>query len=240
MSDAQPSIAHPAATVVLLREGSSGLEVLLVRRNAQLSFHGGAWVFPGGRVDAADYAAAGNDVIAAARCAAVREAREEAGLELRTDALVLISRWITPPPLPKRFDTWFFAALGDDAPVEVDGAEIHDHRWMAPADALAAQRGGEIELPPPTFVTITCLAQHGCAATALTEFERGPAPTFAPRLCPIEGGAVTLYAGDAGYDDGDVERSGPRHRLWILEGGWRYEQVLGPSLGGSGGGRRAR
>lgn len=225
MSEAQPAVAHPAATVVLLREGGSGCDVLLVRRNAQLSFHGGAWVFPGGRLDPADYAAGGGDVIAAARCAAVRESREEAGLVLHRESLVLVSRWITPTPLPKRFDTWFFAALGSDAPIEVDGGEIHDHRWMSPREALAAQRAGEIELPPPTFVTITYLAQHGCAADALAAFSRGPVQTFEPRLHPIEGGAVTLYAGDAGYDDGDLERPGTRHRLWIVEGGWRYEQT---------------
>ena len=223
MSDPQPSTAHPAATVVLLRQGGHACEVLLVRRSAQLSFHGGAWVFPGGRIDPADYALGGDEVVAAARHAAVREAREEAGLALSPEALVLVSRWITPTPLPKRFDTWFFAGLGDEAPIEVDGAEIHDHRWITPAAALAAQRAGEIELPPPTYVTITRLAEHGYAADALAAFARGPVQTFEPRLCPIEGGAVTLYAGDAGYDDGDVERPGARHRLWILESGWRYE-----------------
>jgi 8-oxo-dGTP pyrophosphatase MutT (NUDIX family) len=219
MTEAQPAVAHPAATVVLLREAPHGCDVLLVRRNAQLSFHGGAWVFPGGRLDPADYGTGGSDIVAAARCAAVREAREEAGLVLRPDSLVLVSRWITPTPLPKRFDTWFFAGLGGDAPIEVDGAEIHDHRWMTPQEALAAQRAGEIELPPPTFVTITYVAD------ALAAFGRGPVRTFAPRLYPIEGGAVTLYAGDAGYDDGDLERSGPRHRLWILEDGGRYEET---------------
>jgi 8-oxo-dGTP pyrophosphatase MutT (NUDIX family) len=225
MSDAPPAIAHPAATVVLLRDGLGGCEVLLVRRSAQLAFHGGAWVFPGGRLDPADYTAGGGDPVDAARCAAVREAREEAGLVLQPDALVLVSRWITPTPLPKRFDTWFFAGLGTDAPVEIDGGEIHDHRWMTAGDALAAQRAGEIELPPPTFVTITAIAPHARAADALAAFARGPVETFEPRLVPTEGGAVTLYAGDAGYDAGEIERSGPRHRLWIRENGWRYERT---------------
>jgi 8-oxo-dGTP pyrophosphatase MutT (NUDIX family) len=222
MSGSKPAVAHPAATVVLLRETAARCEVLLVRRNAQLSFHGGAWVFPGGRLDAADYASGGTEVLAAARCAAVREAREEAGLVLQPEALVLVSRWITPTPLPKRFDTWFFAALASDAPVTVDGGEIHDHRWMAPADALAAQRAGEIELPPPTFVTITCLHRYGRATDALAAFARGPAETFEPRLHPIEGGAVTLYANDAAYADGELDRPGPRHRLSMREGSWEY------------------
>ena len=219
----QPAIAHPAATVVLIRDRPGGCEVLLVRRNAQLAFHGGAWVFPGGRLDAEDYGG-GSDVIAAARCAAVREAREEAGLVLVANDLVGISRWVTPVQLPKRFDTWFFAAAGTHAPVAVDGGEIHDHSWMPPAEALAKQRAGEIELPPPTFVTITAIAPHATARAALGALARDPVEVFEPRLFPIEGGAVTLYAGDAGYEDAELERPGPRHRLWIRDDGWRYER----------------
>jgi len=225
MSNSPPSIAHPAATVVLLRDSAHGCEVLLVRRNAQLSFHGGAWVFPGGRIDAADYARGGGDPISAARHAAVREAHEEAGLIVAPDELVFVSRWVTPVNLPKRFDTWFFAGRGSDAPVAIDGGEIHDHRWIAPSDALAAQRAGEVELPPPTFVTITRLAHHRSTASVLDDFARGTAEVFEPKLVPVEGGAVTLYAGDAGYDTGDVESTGPRHRLWIREDGWRYERT---------------
>src|SRR6185369_65207 len=162
---------HPAATAVLLREAAQGCEVLLVRRNARLSFHGGAWVFPGGRVDASDAIGAA-DAVAAARCAAVREAREEAGLELESSQLVLVSRWVTPVQLPKRFDTWFFAGPGSDAPVAVDGGEIHDHRWMTTSEALAAQRAGSIELPPPTFVTITALSAYRHAGDALAGLAR--------------------------------------------------------------------
>jgi len=45
---------HPAATVVLLRDGPDGLEAYLQRRPMHLGFAGGLWVFPGGRVDEAD------------------------------------------------------------------------------------------------------------------------------------------------------------------------------------------
>lgn len=219
----RPAPAHPAATVVLVRDGGDGCEVLLVRRNAQLAFHGGAWVFPGGRVDPADHCDDA-DVCSAARRAAVREAQEEAGLLLRPEELITVSRWVTPVQLPKRFDTWFFAGPGSDAPVAVDGGEIHEHCWMAPRAALAAQRAGRIELPPPTFVTITAVATYGCAADALAGLARDEPEIFEPRLYPIAGGAVTLYAGDAGYADGELERPGPRHRLWMLEDGWRYER----------------
>lgn len=53
---AQPAPPRPAATVVLLRSGTAGVEVLLMRRHSRSRFVPGAWVFPGGKVDAADSA----------------------------------------------------------------------------------------------------------------------------------------------------------------------------------------
>jgi 8-oxo-dGTP pyrophosphatase MutT (NUDIX family) len=227
MSDQAGAVAHPAATVVLLRDANDGCEVLLVRRNAQLSFHGGAWVFPGGRLDAEDYAgvAEAADVMGAARNAAVREALEEAGVTVKGDGLIALSRWVTPVGLPKRFDTWFFAARALDECVQVDGGEIHEHRWIRPAAALAAQRSGEIELPPPTFVTLTALAGYRSVDEALDAIANRPLETFEPRLHMTPDGACTLYVGDAGYEDGDVDRPGPRHRLVMIESGWRYERA---------------
>jgi recombination protein RecT len=56
-----PAKARPAATIVLLRDGASGPEVLLLRRARHAGFVPGAYVFPGGRVDAAD---AEQDIVA--------------------------------------------------------------------------------------------------------------------------------------------------------------------------------
>jgi 8-oxo-dGTP pyrophosphatase MutT (NUDIX family) len=52
----RPAAARPAATIVLMRDGAEGAEVLLMRRHARSGFVPGAWVFPGGRVDPADSA----------------------------------------------------------------------------------------------------------------------------------------------------------------------------------------
>ena len=46
---------YPAATIVLLRDGQAGLEALLVQRSRAVKHMGGMWVFPGGKVDEADY-----------------------------------------------------------------------------------------------------------------------------------------------------------------------------------------
>jgi len=53
----EPIVANPrpAATVVVLRDSSSGPEVFMVRRHADTAFMGGAYVFPGGRVDQVDH-----------------------------------------------------------------------------------------------------------------------------------------------------------------------------------------
>jgi 8-oxo-dGTP pyrophosphatase MutT (NUDIX family) len=54
----QAAPTRAAATVVLAREGDQGVEVLLLRRPHRSGFAAGAWVFPGGRVDAVDAAPA--------------------------------------------------------------------------------------------------------------------------------------------------------------------------------------
>lgn len=50
----QPAVPRPAATIVLMRDGRDGPELLLMKRNRNAGFVPGAYVFPGGRVDAAD------------------------------------------------------------------------------------------------------------------------------------------------------------------------------------------
>jgi 8-oxo-dGTP pyrophosphatase MutT (NUDIX family) len=48
------AIPRHAATVLLLREGDDGVEILLTRRHENLAFMGGLWVFPGGTLSPAD------------------------------------------------------------------------------------------------------------------------------------------------------------------------------------------
>ena len=214
----------PAATVVLLRDAKGALEVLLLRRNSQLAFHGGAWVFPGGRIDAEDGGAGGDE--GAARRAAAREAREEAGLEIDPAELVQISHWTTPEGLPKRFATWFFLGAADATQVRVDGGEIHAHTWLSPEGALEARRAGEIELPPPTFVTLSTLLGVRSVADAVAAARAAAPLSYLPRVVRVDGGACSLYPDDAGWELRDPTRAGPRNRLWMLESGWRYERAL--------------
>jgi 8-oxo-dGTP pyrophosphatase MutT (NUDIX family) len=215
--------AIPAATVVLLRDRLGGLEVLLLRRNSALAF-GGMWVFPGGRVDAADVVPGdGGDAVIAARRAAAREAREEAGLEVDCGAMVPFSHWVPPGTAPKRFSTWFFLAPAPATRVLIDGGEIHDQGWFRPADALTRRDAGEIELAPPTWITLFRLTALPDVAGALAAAEARPPEHFATRIAKADGVMVALWDGDAGYVDGDATRPGARHRLWLDPAGWRYE-----------------
>jgi len=212
----------PAATVIVLREAERGFEVLMMRRGAQLAFHGGAWVFPGGRVDAGDEVE--GDVLSSARRAAVRETREEAGLELELASLVPFSHWTTPSGLARRFATWFFVARVERGlEVRVDGSEIHAHRWLTPRAALALQRAQTMDLPPPTFVTLTALAGAAGIDEVLERARRASPTVFVPRPRTHAEGIVSLYVGDSAYHDGELERPGSRHRLCMFRDGWRYE-----------------
>src|SRR5271154_950273 len=146
--------ARQAASVILLRGGSRELELLLVRRTPNARFMGGAWVFPGGAVDAEE--GDGDD---AHRAAAVRELREEAAIALESpDELVKFSRWITPAVVEIRFDTHFFlASLPAGQQAAVDGEECVDLGWFTPNGALAANRAGRISLVFPTIEPLVVL-----------------------------------------------------------------------------------
>ncbi len=218
--------AIPAATVVLVRDApsGSGLEVLMLHRTSKGAF-GGMWVFPGGRVDDADRRPDDDGDEPAARRAAVREAAEECGLSVDPDEVVLFSRWTPPPIAPKRFATWFFLARVPTGDVVVDGGEIVDHRWLTPSAVLEQRDLGEVELAPPTWMTLNALTAASDVDDALARAAAlRPVVHYETRWCTIEGGAVAMWDGDAGYDTSDADVEGPRHRLWMMHTGWWFEQ----------------
>ncbi len=218
--------AIPAATVVLLRDGAGGLETLMLHRDSQVAF-GGMWVFPGGRIDAGDIADDGDE--AAARRAAAREAVEECGLAVEPDDLVPLSFWLPPPVAPRRYATWFFVGRAGEGEVLVDEGEIRDHQWLQPGDVLDLRDAGEVDLVPPTWMTLHDLTEVADVEAALAlAASRDPLPRYATRWLNVEGGGLALWAGDAGYESGDHLAEGPRHRLWMTGERWRLERTTGP------------
>ena len=216
-----------AATVLLLREERDELEVLMLRRNSKIAF-GGMWVFPGGRVDDHEL---GPDELESARTAAARETKEEAGLDLDRNQLLTWSHWQPPAakdmvnrkgPL-RRFSTWFFVAAAPSGEVAIDHGEIHEDAWMRPAVAMEKHQVGEIELVPPTWITLYQLAQHStmtaaldwAAATEPARFWTKPLGKQPP---------VLVWEGDAAYESLESEAVEGRNRLTLHPDGWLYEQ----------------
>jgi 8-oxo-dGTP pyrophosphatase MutT (NUDIX family) len=196
LNSGPPSTPRQAATVILLRGGDERLEVLLVKRNPAQRFMGGAWVFPGGAVDADEGEGDG-----AHRAAGIREVAEEAGVELPDPAaLVRFSRWITPALVKIRFDTHFFlAAAPDDAAPRPDGSETIDLGWYTPQGALDAYERGEILLVFPTIKTLEQLAGFATAAELLDWAGGREVEPVEPQVVRQGETARIVLPGDPGY-----------------------------------------
>jgi 8-oxo-dGTP pyrophosphatase MutT (NUDIX family) len=192
-NDGAETEPRQAASIVLLRDSAEGPEALLVQRNPEQRFMGGAWVFPGGAVhpEDADHAAA-----------ALRELQEEAGVELPPGhAVVHWSRWITPAEVVIRFDTWFFVAEAPPgAEATVDGSECVDARWLRPAAALQAHERGELMLVFPTIKHLEALAGMASVADTLEKARTREVVPVQPRVVVTEGKAAVLLPGDPGYE----------------------------------------
>ena len=193
------AVPRVAASVIVLRDTDSGPEVLLVQRNPEARFMGGAWVFPGGAVHDEDDGAAGTGV---------RELEEEAGLAIEdADALVPWSRWITPAQVKIRFDTWFYVARApEDADPKCDGEECVDLRWLRPQDALDAYQRDELLLVFPTIRHLQELAMYESVEHILDTGRNRRIQPIEPRVVLGEGGvARVLLPGEPGYDDAPVQ-----------------------------------
>jgi 8-oxo-dGTP pyrophosphatase MutT (NUDIX family) len=136
----------------------------------------------------------------------------EHDLELRGDWLVPLSRWVTPPVVPRRYDARFFVAwLPRGAQLVFDEREVVGHAWLRPADALAAMAAGRIELWMPTSATLQSLL-----AVASVDDLRGLAPAgpAAPPRSAVVGGSdgrvVEIRTGGAGGVPG------AEGRTWVV------------------------
>ena len=215
--------AIPAATVVLLRERNQEVEVLMLRKNSKYAF-GGMWVFPGGAIESDDQTNESDD-LTTARNAAVRETLEEANLILDSEGFHWFAHWTPPASTPKRFSTWFFVA---EAPastqsVKIDDQEIKDHQWLSPKVALERHAQGEIDLAPPTWVTLYHISQHGSMKEALSHFESIEPRYYETHLAKSQDGTrIAMWSGDAGYEDFVADVSGPTHRLVMHPGQFEF------------------
>ena len=143
-----------AASLILLRRERAGTTVLMGRRPARSRFAPDVFVFPGGKLDRADFdqptagtlgdlcvqrAAASPRLATALATAAIRETAEETGLILAADhaPLSIAARAITPTESPVRFHARFFVADADLAVgTACDTPELADLAWRPLDEAL--------------------------------------------------------------------------------------------------------
>jgi 8-oxo-dGTP pyrophosphatase MutT (NUDIX family) len=206
---ARPATPRPAATTVLLRDGDAGPEVLLMRRHRASGFVPGAWVFPGGRVDAADSGPAFHERVHgldAARephvtfwTAAARELFEETGVLL---ARAPDGDWVPDAVTSREMDGLRHqlmegaSSLGDvlaslDATLDLAGM-VHAAHWITPVvearrydthffvAALPEERAARPDAREMTD------AVWIAPAAALARFRQGTLPMVFPTVKTLE------------------------------------------------------
>jgi glyoxylase-like metal-dependent hydrolase (beta-lactamase superfamily II)/8-oxo-dGTP pyrophosphatase MutT (NUDIX family) len=157
---------------------------------------------------------------------------EELDLRLRTDLLAPIGHWTTPPIMPRRFDTRFFAAElpdGSEPSFEVD--EVIAHRWLTARTALEAMAAGEIGMWIPTSVTLQQL-EHVSGITDI----RGrivPGRRAAPRIVPEQPWITRIVVSEAGGVPGQTVNAYlvGRRRLVLLDPGDPSDEAAEAYLG---------
>jgi 8-oxo-dGTP pyrophosphatase MutT (NUDIX family) len=123
-------------------------------------------------------------------------------LDLRLDlgAMTIYARWVTPPVMPKRFDTWFFIATApEDQLAACDGWETVDAEWIAPTEALRLGDEGARKIIFPTRMNLKMLAESPSADHAIAAARARPMVIVEPKVEQRPGGPVLVLRPDAGY-----------------------------------------
>ena len=186
---------RPASTLLLLRDGAAGIEVVMGHRPPGGPF-GDVWVFPGGAVEDGDLDRA-ETVDEAWALAAVRETAEEVGIliskppsveiEVRsgddlyalldragasfdTNRLVYLSNWVTPRMVPKRFDTRFYLSAVDPSvePVAITD-EFVSVDWVDVRASLEAHSRRTMPMIFPTLAHLRYVADFEDVASLEAE-----------------------------------------------------------------------
>jgi len=163
------------------------------------------------------------------------------GLTLDAGGVHYFSHWITPLGVPKRFDTRFFVAAAPPGQQALhDDRETTAQEWVRPAEALARQQAGELEMILPTIKNLEAISRFvgvgavGEAASGGLEAASGGllgaaaamgrVPATLPRIADTAGRAVRIFLpGDPGYADALRGRRPEGSVLTSSPGGPIYE-----------------
>jgi 8-oxo-dGTP pyrophosphatase MutT (NUDIX family) len=157
---------------------------------------------------------------------------DEEGLVLAADSVHYISHWITPELAPRRYDTRFFITAAPPGQVAShDDGETIAAIWVRPAEALAREAAGDIELLPPTVANLRSIEAFRSTgevmawASGVTDV-----PTVLPIVLIEDGHVLILRPGDPGYEEALADRlaSGPEVDRGVLDA---VRTVWGPKAG---------
>lgn len=145
---AEPATPRESSVVIAVRPVAGGREVLMHKRSRHSSFLPGNWAFPGGRLEPIDQLEQDG---AHARCA-VRELKEETGLEVSVEQLRPLAVRTTPPFMPRRFRTQFFLVelpAGTEVAATPPAAHEADaQKFVAPQQVLSRWQSDQWRIPP--------------------------------------------------------------------------------------------
>lgn len=127
----------------------------------------------------------------------------ERGERFAGRSLQYFANWITPEPLPVRFDTRFFAATVPTGlePV-VDLLELVDASWIYPGDAFELADTGQWEVAFPTGKILDFLTGFGSTTELRDHIAGRPSvEPIQPRLAMVDEKIAILMPGDPLFDD---------------------------------------
>jgi hypothetical protein len=129
----------------------------------------------------------------------------DAGLTLRSELLAAWSRWVTPVPSPKRYDTAFFVArVPEGQAADAHTTEAVEATWWHPVTALEHWQRGDMQLLAPTFTSLREIAEHPDAASVLAAAaERVVAPII-PMVRRVGDEVVVVLPGDPGFETAEM------------------------------------
>jgi len=227
-----------AATVILIRQSNKQIQSLLLCRGNSRTVMNSAWVFPGGKVDTADFEnpdsiqnqlsgdarellnepELDNNAATALYKAACRETFEETGVHLTPSQLQTWSRWITPNEpsmMKKRFDARFFiAALPDGQTAVHDGIEATDSQWATTAQALQDYVDNKIVLAPPQIMSLLAVSKFNTVQACLEHAGNTQTYKIQPQVIKTADTRILTYPGDSAHTDSEQRMPGPTRLEW--------------------------
>ena len=136
-------------------------------------------------------------------------------LFLPLDRLHYFSHWITPEPLPLRYDVRFFLAEAPSAQAAFhDGVELTEHLWLTPSRALEEYEKGKIGMVLPQIMTLEDISRFKTVEDAIASAKARRVPANLTKIKRIKDEDVEVMP------DGTVFERRPPVYSWPTKSNW--------------------